>query len=247
MKKLLFTLAIGLATLISCESDLVSAPPSDSVGGVNDGVLLKKSIDNNLTSNYFYDGNKLIRREDSDGGSETYTYTNDLLTKLVEVFPDPQGVLDITTQTFEYNSDNKLIKDIHDGVVAYTYVHNVDGTITETESGGSVNVYTYENGNLMTQINTNGDNDYVSTYDANNNPYKNMHQREVFELLGEYAYANNLLTSNYTGSGPSYETITTTYTYNDSSYPITSVEVLTRYANSTVQATETLNTQYFYE
>jgi len=33
MKKLLFILAIGLATLTSCESDLVSAPPSDSVGG----------------------------------------------------------------------------------------------------------------------------------------------------------------------------------------------------------------------
>ncbi|PHS10961.1 MAG: hypothetical protein COA88_01360 [Kordia sp.] len=33
MKKLLFTLAIGLATLTSCESDLVSAPPSDSVEG----------------------------------------------------------------------------------------------------------------------------------------------------------------------------------------------------------------------
>jgi len=30
MKKLLFTLAIGLAILTSCESDLVSAPPSDS-------------------------------------------------------------------------------------------------------------------------------------------------------------------------------------------------------------------------
>jgi len=30
MKKLLFTLAIALATLTSCESDLVSAPPSDS-------------------------------------------------------------------------------------------------------------------------------------------------------------------------------------------------------------------------
>jgi len=43
MKKLLFTLAIGLAILTSCESDLVSAPPSDSAdvdGTVNDTEYL---------------------------------------------------------------------------------------------------------------------------------------------------------------------------------------------------------------
>jgi len=40
MKKILFTLAIGLAMLTSCESDLVSAPPSDSVlGGSVNGVV----------------------------------------------------------------------------------------------------------------------------------------------------------------------------------------------------------------
>ena len=41
MKKLLFTLAIALTTLISCESDLVSAPPSDSAGsGVTTGNIV---------------------------------------------------------------------------------------------------------------------------------------------------------------------------------------------------------------
>ena len=41
MKKILFTLAIGLATLTSCESDLVNLPPNDSVGsGVTSGNLV---------------------------------------------------------------------------------------------------------------------------------------------------------------------------------------------------------------
>ncbi|PHS10960.1 MAG: hypothetical protein COA88_01355 [Kordia sp.] len=251
MKKLLFTLAIGIAVLTSCESDLVSAPPSDSVGGassIGDGVLLKKTIEDGVTFNYFYEGNKLIMIEDSEGGSETYTYTDGLLTKIIEVYLDLDDSSQIFTETYEYNSDNKLITESHNGILAYTFVHNANGTITETESpGGSINVYSYENGNRMTQVNTNGENDYLSTYDTNNHPLKNVHQREALELMAYYAYSNNSLTSEYTGNGTSYETSTTTYTYNSSGYPVTSSEVFTRYVSSTIQSTETFTTQFFYE
>jgi len=256
MKKILFTLAIGIATLTSCDSDLVSAPPNDSIeggtseGNTNDGVLLRRiiEVEDGITSDYFYEGNKLIKIEDSDGESETYTYTDGLLTKIVEVYPDFDGSLQTSIETFEYNSDNKLIKENHDGVLAYTFVHNTDGTITETESpGGSINVYTYLNGNLMIQANTNGEQDYVNTYDTKNSPYKNVYQRETLELIGYYAYSNNLLTTEYNGNGTSYENTATTYTYNSSGYPVTSTEVFDIYVNSTLESTSTSNAQFFYE
>ena len=85
MKKLLFTLAIALTTLTSCESDLVSAPSNDNIV---DGVLLKSVVDSDgITTQFTYVGNKLIKFEDNDVSfSETFTYTGELLTQVVEDF-----------------------------------------------------------------------------------------------------------------------------------------------------------------
>ena len=244
MKKLLFTLAIGLVTLTSCESDLVSAPPSDSVdGGVNDGVLVTKIIDDTgIETDYTYNGNKLTKQEDNDGFSETYTYTGELLTKSVEVY---EGITYI--DNLEYDSSNRLMRVTDgDGIMKYEYTYNADGTITQTETSGGQTIYTYVNGNLISEDYVGGEYDYSFTYDDKNNPIKNIHQSEVFELLGYYAYSNNLLTQQYDGNEASYETITTTYTYNENGYPATSTEVLSIYFNSTLETNETITSQYFY-
>ena len=257
MKKLLFTLAIGLATLTSCESDLVSAPPSDSVGGAAyDGVLLKKDIISNAdgtvnnTSVYTYNGNKITKIVNvSEYGTETaiYTYTDNLLTRIDDEHVNPSGAISSDVDVFEYDSNNKLIKEtttLSDGSVQInTYVHNADGTVTLNEDGGAIYIYTYSNGNIVSENHTNGDNDYASVFDNQNGIFKNVHQRDVFELIGNYTFNNNLLSYTNTGGATYPDDETYTYVYNPEGYPVTSTEV---YAPGTAYA-ETTTIEYFYE
>lgn len=244
MKKVLFTLAIGLATLTSCESDSETTPNNNAVG-----VLLTKTIDtfddgSTVTGTYTYDGNKLTEMSFDDGFRDEFTYTNGLLTKIEEYTDD---VLDLTT-VLEYDSSDRLIKETYtftgQASDVNTFVYNADGTVTFNEDGGQIYVYSYSGGNNVSEDNTNGDGDYTSTYDSKNGVFKNIHQREVFELLGYYASVNNLLTyTNTSGTGYDDEDETNTYTYNASNYPATSVQ--TYYAGTIDE--ETTNTEYFYE
>jgi len=259
MKKLLFTLAIGLAILTSCESDLVSAPPSDSVGAdgaVYDGVLLKKDIIYNAdgtvnnTSEYTYDENKVTKIVNvSEFGTETtiYTYTNNLLTRIDDEHVNPSGAISSYIDLIEYDSNNKIIEEkttLSDGSVQVnTYVHNADGTVTLNEDGGAIYIYTYSNGNIVSEDHTNGDNDYVSVFDDQKGFFKNIHQRDVFELIGNYTFKNNLLSYTNTGGSTYPDNETYTYVYNTEGYPVTSSGV---YAPGTVNA-EATTTEYFYE
>jgi hypothetical protein len=259
MKKLLFTLAIGLATLTSCESDLVSAPPSDSIDGVSsigDGVLLRKDIISNAdgtvnnTSDFTYEGNKVIKIVNvSEFGTETtiYTYTDNLLTRIDDEHVNPSGAISSEVNLIEYDSNNKINKEtttLSDGSVQVnTYVHNTNGTVTLNEDGGAIYIYTYSNGNIVSENHTNGDNDYVSVFDDQNGFFKNVHQRDVFELIGNYTFKNNLLSYTNTGGATYPDNETYTYTYNSEGYPVTSIGV---YAPGTVGA-ETTTTEYFYE
>ncbi|NQY29116.1 MAG: hypothetical protein HRT69_06550 [Flavobacteriaceae bacterium] len=264
MKKLLFTLAIGLATLTSCESDLVSAPPSDSVGGAAyDGVLLKKDIISNAdgtvnnTSEYTYDGNKIIKIVNvSEFGTETtiYAYTDNLLTRIDDEHVNPSGAISSEVNLIEYDSNDRVIKE----TVTYevgapsvdTYLYNADGTVTYTEGVGSgnegVSVFTLLSGNLVSTVSTApwGDYNYTYTYDEKNNPFRNIHQARVFALIGNLSTPNNVLTKTQTsGSDMGGNDEVNTHAYNPEGYPIASTEV---YAPGTVYA-ETTTTEYFYE
>jgi len=243
MKKLLFTLAIGLVTLVSCESDLVSAPPNDSVGG---GILLTKIVGVyngvSVTTDLTYDGNKLVQISDDDGSSDTFVYANELLTQQTHTWNGGSIV-----ETFEYDSSNRLEKIYQGGDLAYTYTYNADGTISKTENpGGSVAVSTYTNGNLVSETYTNGSVSSVTTYtyDTKNNPFTNIHQTDVFALLG-YHNANNILVSATTGTAAdSYDNSTTVYnSYNSSNFPVESSSI----AAPGTPDEETSTAQYFYE
>ncbi|PHS10962.1 MAG: hypothetical protein COA88_01365 [Kordia sp.] len=117
MKKLLFTLAIGIAMLTSCTEDhsTITTPPSDE-----GGVLLKRDVISNTdgsvnnTSDYTYDGNKITKIVNvSEFGTETtiYTYTNDLLTSIEEQLLDPMSVLQTDIIVLEYDSNDRVIKE----------------------------------------------------------------------------------------------------------------------------------------
>lgn len=247
MRKTIFTLFVAAATLLSCSSDdSLSNNPTPT----NDGVLLKKVIDTfsdpsvgAVTTDLTYDGNKLTDMVFSDGYSYKYIYVNDLLTTV----EDYDGTTLESTASLEYDSNNRLIKvtTVFTGAntIIDTFTHNSDGTITENENGGAVYVYTFSNGNEITQDHTNGDNDYTSVYDDKNGVFKNIHQREVFQLLGNYAFNNNLLSRTNTSGLTPNENEEATYTYNSSNYPLTAVTVLEA---GTVNE-ETTTSQFFYE
>ncbi len=243
MRKTIFTLFVAAATLLSCSSDdSPSNPPA------NDGVLLKKVIDTFeggfvVTTELTYDGNKLTQISTDDGSTDTFVYTNGLLTQQTHTWEGSSSV-----RTFEYDANNRLIKRYHDGILAYTFTYNQDGTISKTESSGnSVNILTFENGNLISDAYTNNaGTDYVVsyTYDTKNNPFKNIHQKDVFALLGYYN-ANNVLASAASGTGvDNYDNSTTTYSsYNSNSFPVESSRVA---AQGTIDE-EITASQFFYE
>lgn len=188
----------------------------------------------------------MIGSFDSDGYSEVFIYTYDLLTTIKEY---EDGVLDGET-VLEYDSSNRLIRetytyDIDSGsnnVNEFTY--NVDGTITEFEDNINTYIYTYDaNGNRIIEEDVDGDNDYTFTYDTKKNPFKNIHQRDVFELLGHFTYRNNILTSVYSGGESFSDAFSSTYSYNTDDYPES--ETTTYEPGTANEEMETV--QYIYE
>lgn len=229
MKKIIFLLFLSGAVLTSCSdndsSDDDGNPPSDT-------VLLKTLIETfegeDLVINYTYSGNRLIGSSDSDGYSEVFTYTGDLLT-MIEEFED--GVLDYRTE-LAYDANNRLITETitfgAQNVEVNQFTYNADGTITKQEAGENAYIYTYDqDGNRIAEEDIDGGQDYTYTYDSKNGALKNIHQREVFELLGYYAYNNNLLDEINTGGVAFADEASYTYEYNNLDYPESAVETVT--------------------
>lgn len=220
MKKLIFIFCAFGFILNSCsdnESDTIDNPPTD-------GVFLKTLIETydgeDLVTNFSYLDDKLVGVSDSDGYSEVLIYTDDLLTTIEEYEDD---VL-ISETELEYDSNNRLIKE------SYTYgssaaqvnefTYNANGTITMDEFGGNTYTYTYNIlGNRLAEEHEEGDEDYSYTYDSKNNPFRNIHQRDVFELLGRDTYVNNVLSYINTSSADFSDDFTSAYLYNANDYP----------------------------
>lgn len=230
--------------LNSCSSD-----DSSDDGGNPDSTLLKSTTESYdgdvLTTTYTYSGNKLTGISYSDGDNEVYTYTGNLLTNIKEYY---DGNLDVET-VLEYDSSNRLISETlmfdFGSDIVNEFVHNADGTITMNENGGNSYIYTYNSdGNRMTEEHVNGDQDYTYTYDSMNNPFKNVHQREVFELIGHDTYKNNVLTCvNTGGASPDItDDYFSSYTYNSSSFPKTATQTY----NAGTTNEEVFVTQLFY-
>jgi len=181
---------------------------------------------------------------DSDGLDEVYIYTGDLLTQIDEY---EDGDLEIET-LLEYDSNDRLIKETYayeDGSSQINeFVYNADGTITENEGNANEYIYAFANGNRITETDVDGNYDYEYTYDDKNNPFKNVHQRDVLDLIGEYASLNNVLTYMNTGGGPTDDDFTNTYVYNSDNFPISSTSTYFEFGSSN-EIIETV--QFIYE
>ena len=220
MKKLLYLFSASLLVLSSCSSD------DDTTAT----VLLKKasyvSTGESFTTDFTYSGNKLVSWVDSFGDKKTFTYTGDLITKIVDT--DDKGNVDYTTE-FTY-TNGKLTSEISletgdDYKYKTKYVHNTDGTISfeefrvavatgKEEEYGDIGKYTFKNGNLVKKeksyYGTNSSETYE--YDAKNNPFKNVVGFNLFVDDEEGAYVNNIVKRTYSDSN-STDTYTNTYEY----------------------------------
>lgn len=258
MRKIILLLSVMTLAFTSCSKneDEPAIPTVDP-----NGILLKRSVETDnsganigdvYTLNYIYNGNKLVRINDSDGGYEIITYTGDLITKW-ENFISP-AVLDATIN-YTYNTNNNLITAIRiyhgeattnptSYVERTTYTHNSNGSISFQEYYGNlaaqttlVSNGTITSGSIVTnEINPANTVTETCTYDTKNHPLKNIlgYNKIVFNQFFNNSSNNFMSIVNYNG-----DLEEATYTYNPNDFPITEIYKM----NNSTQFT----TQYFYE
>jgi hypothetical protein len=240
MKKILCLLIVAIGLFWSCIPNPEENPDPEVF--VNTNVLLTKTIavfnnGNVITTNYTYDGNKLVSIIDnnvSDPRNEYYTYTGDLITKIESKAID--GTI-VETEVFSYNSDNKLTSEVVSNLIdnngdKYNYVYSTDGTISVTQFIGnattqtqlnSTETITFADGEVATIISSSGNN-LTYTYDSKNNPLKNVTGMDKIAYSGSESRGilHNIIKEVNTLPSNAY-TFTYAFTYaND--YPISSTQ-----------------------
>lgn len=248
MRKLLALAAVALFMITSCSDDDTTTTPIDN-------TLLQKMITTSedgmvTTSNYNYDGNRIISMITSDGNSTIYTYTGNLITNVKTIQNN-----NITVETIiEYNSSNQKISEIilisgPDLGVAQgtkeTYTYNQNGTITFNAYSGDLASQTTFEGTGTITFNENiiqhegmDQETYKHVLDTKNNPMKNI--LGYNEYMKPHFDGNQNFVTAYTT--PLRSVFIFTYTYNLNNYPVTSIEKVYQ-LNKYV----TFQKQYFYE
>jgi hypothetical protein len=242
MKKLLYLFAFSAVFLTSCSSsDSSSTPLTES------DVLVTKTVEHyandnsSVTTNYTYNGKKIVSSVDSDGYTETYTYTGDLISSIKE-YDDTNTLL--VEETFTYNGSGQLVTYLlndynSDHGRKEVFVHNGNNTVSFSVYKGDNSTQTdlSETGTIhlangeVTQIDTtvispSFTGTRVYTYDTKNNPFKNITGADKINFVNEEAIgvSHNIVTDHYTSTFPTDEMYTTTYTYNSLNFPLTESE-----------------------
>ncbi|MGG7034224.1 MAG: hypothetical protein ACI7YS_03410 [Flavobacterium sp.] len=266
MKKLNLLLLFLSFVLLSCsKNELMN---NDSINNDSkvpqEHVLVSKTIEtdaytsNIITSNYSYEGNKLISitRTGSNISKTLYTYTDDLITK-VEDFDSNEQVL--TTRTYSYNN-GKLVKytwhntnNTYIYETDYTYISNetINYTKSRTEistnSTGAMKTGTINmlNGNFMSDVSTHTPAYYE--YDSKKQPFRNITGFNflMFITTNKSGNQNNATTINFPATETTIATNKTyNYIYNSNDYP-TEEKI---YYSQNNQSGDLLSTiQYFYQ
>ena len=244
MKKIILFVSAFTLLLTACSSDDSEPEPT-----IPTGALLTKTIEtyedgSTFTTNYTYEGNKLIKVDDSDGESETFVYdANGKLISGVEKYYN--GSILITGNVdYIYDSQNKLISIVTDDGLNTDYTYNSNGTITELSysSIGDFDtlIYTFSNNNITLVNQTIGNQTSVVNYqfDSFNGPFKNVYAPyDLFRNYFEFDF-NNETNAVYDNDSSSFLSSTSTYVYNSDNYPTTKTE--------TTGDGEVIVTQYFY-
>lgn len=212
-----------------------------------------------LTTNYFYDSeNRLIREENSEGFILNYNYENgqligtnssngidnseDILEyyiydsqgRIEAVTIDIQEVPNPFTIRYNYSSDNTIIEG----------VRTLTGQLQERQSYSLAgNIY------LIETFNTGGINAEYFLHDDKNGVFKNIAQREAIATINSENLPSSLLlfdlnnptSREFRVNAIVTETLSFSYTYNDDGYPISITEVFT---NNEMTKTSTYTLTY---
>lgn len=227
MKKILCLFAFLPLFLSSCSSD-----SSDSPAAV---TLVKTMIidnadpaDDDFNLLFSYSGNKLVNVKDSGVIIEQYIYSGERLTRINHPEDDTYIVIEYTgnqvSQYTEYDPDfNSATKTL------ITYSGNnftrtvYFGDLTSQTTLSYTEVCTVQNGNI-TQMSRTSSFGFSSTenytYDVKNNPFKNISNYTVFQVL-DFDIEGNV--NNVTDFTTSSRNDLTSYTYNSDDYPITEI------------------------
>lgn len=249
MKKFFAMAATALFFMTSCSSD--DAQPTNS--GTNPTVvLLKKTVETyedgtTFTTNYNYDGNKIVSMVDSEGNTTTFTYTGDLITEIKHY----EGETLFQKDVIEYNSTGKpqtsyMYLMTQNSSTKNNYTYNSNGTITVTSLVGDLETQTLEgdtvtltvqNNNITSAVysSVNESWTFTNTVDPRSNITGYMNAM-ISNFEGGY---NNVATSNYSDSEGITENYTLSYTYGPNTYPATAVE-------TDVDTEEVTTIQFFY-
>jgi len=244
MKKFLYLFSAVALILTSCSSD-------DDSSNNSSVVLLTKTIEtfsdgSTLTTNFLYNGNKLVEWNDSDDERETFVYdSSGKLVSGVETYYDGDEIV-TGNVIYSYDNSERLTRiDYEADGLYFTYTYNSDGTVTESqydEFDDELDSYilTISNGNLVSQVGTgvSTGNSSVSTFDSSNSPFVNIYEPYMFFKIYFDGNRNNELSRIFNGDASSPSSSTSIFTFNSSGFP--TLETITNGDGSI----ETI--QYFY-
>ncbi|WP_396195194.1 hypothetical protein [Flavobacterium sp.] len=225
MKKKLLLLAITATFLVSCSSE-------DSSNNPASGPLVKTMIidspnpaDDDYNLLFTYSGDKLLNVKDSGVLIEQYIYTGDKLTRInhpedntytlieysgdqVSKFTEYDPDFDSATKTLVTYSGNTFTRTLYEGDLS------TQTTLILTE------VCTVQNGNITqyTRTSFGTSNTETVSYDTKNNPFKNISNYAVFQVLNSDIDGN---LNNETASSTIGNNYTINYTYDAENYPLT--------------------------
>lgn len=255
MRKLFYAFSVFAVLFASCSSD------SDS-SSVESAVLLKKVIatdgSGTQTTDYHYNGNKVIDGTRSNGSKNVYYYTGDLITKVA--FFESGSTVPSNEEFITYDAQQRIVEttiyyySIGNNALKNTYQHNADGTISyERFTGDSSSQNTLiKRGKLF--LNAAGEvikvehydvdgallENQVYAYDSKNSPFKNIlgfNKLFVHHSMGKW---NNIASyGTYNAANTLSHGYEIDYQYTSSNYPSTMVW---NYSDGNV-----LHYQLFYE
>ena len=249
MKKIILFLSV-ITLIASCSSD---ADPLPAIDVNANSVLVKKIIEtepsgNVITTEYTYDGNKLVKTTDNDGFYEKFFYTGDVITK-IEFYNNTNQLEE--QEFFEYNSSQQLIsfqnlilsfnqgkKEVYSYSGSNVNVSYYDGNVASQTNLIGTGVINFTNGVVSSLTKNIGTTEiFTYTYDTKNSVAKNVLGSNKVSIVldsdGLYwlGYSFNILTETHTSGG----TTTYSYVYNNQNYPVSSTAVENNIGTSTFQ------------
>lgn len=252
-----FALILFVLFVVSCSSDSTSSSETST-----DSILLKRAIQTRtdisgsepVITNYTYNGNKLVRWDNNHDFLTKFFYTGDLISRVESYFQAENEP--IVFRYFYNNSGQLAIFTRTDQVVdqgfKLLYTYNNNGTVSVREFSGNATTQTEEGQTSVYFLTNSGEIDHIETqevsgtvivksytYDAKNNPLKNVLGFDKL-FFADTGFRHNV-TSIITANDQGYD-VASTFTYNADDFPTAATQMVSDGSGSTTAAIE-----YFYE